>query len=148
MNTKKVQEGLARWRAEGGKAKHIAVRPHINRTKAIWTFCLDCAGATHDAVLCSIGNCSLWEWRFGSHYSSPANQCRATAAWKCHPAAVKELKELGIDLDFYLKSTYAERVLFVERSLSGNLLLQDNVMIAPWRTPGPLAQPLNTQEPL
>ena len=62
-----------------------------NKLKCIREFCLECAGDSHKEVtLCPAMDCPLWEYRTGTHVSSPVYKQRLDTARQNYPSEVAE----------------------------------------------------------
>jgi len=131
MKNQNSLDALAEYRANSGKMRRSKVSPRRSRPGAMRTFCLECVGdKAHDVALCTAGACPIWEWRFGSHYSTPGNIKRVQTTWKGHADDVKEVEALGLDIEFYTNSTPAERERFVALC---NVSTRDDVAPGSWR---------------
>jgi hypothetical protein len=63
-----------------------------NKLKCIRDFCLGCAGdSPKEVTLCHLSDCPLWEFRTGSHISSPVYKKRFRGAVERNPEDVREL---------------------------------------------------------
>jgi hypothetical protein len=49
----------------------------LDRSRAIWKYCMDCAGeSSKEVTLCNLVDCPLWPWRFGCKMGSPVFMAR------------------------------------------------------------------------
>jgi len=109
-------EALRRFRASGGKIKRV--RGERTPREAIRAHCRECAGSPAGVTLCTGGDCPLWEWRLGRHYSAPASLARVESAWKHFKSEAAEVENVGLNLAFYTALTPKERLLAVNRALN------------------------------
>jgi hypothetical protein len=74
----------------------------MTKAKAIKEFCYGCAGdSPKEVTLCHIFDCTLWEYRTGSHVSSTSYQRRIEAAFKNYKKEFNELAREGVDLAIF-----------------------------------------------
>lgn len=74
------------------------------KTKAIRSFCLDCAGSPLGATLCTILYCDLWEHRIGG-LKTETYKNRINSAFLGHSLALKEAQAIGLALEDFLHPT-------------------------------------------
>lgn len=77
----------------------------MTKSKAIKQFCIECSGdSLLTATLCCSFDCPLWTWRLGVAIKTKEYRLRLESAIHNHPEYLKDLSEIGADINrFSLK---------------------------------------------
>ena len=75
----------------------------MTRQKAIYLYCLECAGGSATEVtFCQCFDCRLWQFRCGYGVDNAEYDVRIKGAFERYPAIVAELHGQGIDIANFL----------------------------------------------